>query len=169
MSVLEQILEAIRTRIDASGKPAGVVVSRGFTVTTDLTGNDGNSLPIGISIMPAQEATFFGSQHLRAPDLPLGSNHNFPITMRAAMVAINIRGVAASGESPDQTLDPVVSWVVAQMVGPDRTLGGLAVNVVEHQTVWTGQNGQDEYGRVQLQFQVVYLTKSTTRDSRPGA
>lgn len=150
-SIRDQILAHVKTLLNASGKPDGVVVSRNFSVSFDAVNEPGSKQ---ISIAPGEE------------DVTERGSVAVPKVDRHVLVAITIAGVSPDKDiSPDEWLDPVMSWVISQMT-KDRTLGGLAIRggTTEHKNIWAGEPGIAQYGRVHMLWKVKYITSGNSQE-----
>lgn len=145
----DQILSTITALLDAPGKPAGVIVRRGFTSVFDEIADPD---AVGISVAPGEEEV-----------VSVGSSR-VPLVDRTLIVAITISGACDAASSPDQRLDPALSWAVSQ-IAKDRSLGGLALGVEEHKLIWAGEAGQSRYGRVHQLWKVRYKTAGNNQEA----
>lgn len=161
MSSLQQrILAAMTARIDQDQivvdgnvihKPTGLVVGRSWNTVADLVNNPGE---IGCVLSPGENVPVTsGGPRVFAVE------HTFT-------VLIELEGAAAEGETPDQTLDPIMSWIVMALL-PDRNLGNLAKSIVEGKASWMRQEGNHSYGKVHWLWTVAYYTKGNNREAMP--
>ena len=127
----ELILRAIVTLIDANGGPTDLLVHRfrGVPVLQE-------DLPATIVypiVDPAEPET-----------------HGVPIERRL-LVRLEHRvegvGVAVDATSPDELLDPLLSWANYQLL-TDRTLGGLCTDIDIITTRWDSLELDAHYGAV---------------------
>ena len=130
-SIRQQILTKILERINAAGKPSSIVAGRAKGLLGDLVNNPDKVL---VTVKPAKE------------EIDSNGGQSSYAAERAFYVLIEVECAAAPGETPDQTADPVHSWIVQQLTA-DGTLGGLAKAVREKEIVWTTEEANDFYGR----------------------
>lgn len=139
--------------IDAPAKPTNFVVGRSWALLGDLV-NEPDI--ISAIVKPGKEATE-----------TVGGPRNF-IADRTFFVVVEIVCNAADGESWDQTLDPIQSWIITQL-NTDKTLGGLVKRIDEKETVWTDGDvkNERENGKVHMLFSVQHYTKANNQEAKP--
>lgn len=133
----EKICQYMVEQIGAEGKPDGLLVSRQ------------RSLPLEAKLLPAALVYLVRETAERIGALST-------VTQRETVFRVEIR---ASGEPSDQVLDPLVSWVVQQVMA-DYELGGLADGVDESGSQWIQEETKDlVIGAVGIDFTVRYQTE----------
>lgn len=152
-SIRQQAISAIIARIDASGKPANLVVGRSWGLIGDLI-NEPDTIAVVVKLGKEANDT-------------KGGPRNF-VADRTSFVILEIVCNAADGESWDQTADPIQSWIIRQL-GDDRTLGGLVKFVDEKETVWVHEDPKNdkENGRVHWLWSVQHYTKGNDQEAKP--
>ena len=139
----EILTKAVTALLGAGGKPAGLNVSRGRYRAAEE-----GDLPLTTVFVidePQQEGDDDAIENL----LQLG---------------IMSRVKAGSSESADETLDPILVWIV-QAILADNTLGGLCLRVRLIRTDWDQEELLDPYGGAIQTFEIQF----TTTESDPTA
>lgn len=130
-SVRQQIMTKILEQINAPGKPSNMVAGRAKGLLGDLVNKPETVI---VTVKPAkEEINSSGGQSSYAAE-------------RDFYVLIEIECAAAAGETPDQTADPIHSWIVKQLTA-NGALGPLSHAIREKEIVWTTEEGDDFYGR----------------------
>lgn len=143
-SIRDRILAATVTALQSGGGPSGLTVKRFL-----LLNNEPSDLPL-IAVRPIREDV------VRAV-----ANRNSPLVERTMRVALDCRVVAGSGQSVDQTLDPILTWATKKLINPAApSLGGLAIDVEEESLEWDGDDADQNYGRCTLTLKIRFKTKT---------
>jgi hypothetical protein len=146
-SIRSAILDAVYAAVNAGGKPAGVTVYR----TRDAALADAQ-LP-AIVLTRVQEDVVRG-------DGPRG--YKVRRTLRVQVDCYT--ATATDGETSEDALDPITSWVV-QAVMADPTLGGLAHNSNELATSWTLEDRNSVHAHAAVVFGLEYITAAGNPDA----
>ena len=127
----DQILAAITTALGVASvngftKPSGLVVSRFRVRPTD------SATAKSVSVYPMTES----SQRV-------GQNRS-PLTQHYLTVRCECRAVCGTNETADQSLDPILAWVVQSLLA-DESLGGLASGITESACAWDASEADETY------------------------
>lgn len=140
----EQILAAVVTALNGAGKPGGVPTAA-RTRTADLTPAN---LPASTVYPVKEEAEKANSVALN----------------RHLLVRIEHVGLASTGVTSDQAVDPLCSWA-GKALGGSR-LGGLALDCIEHETTFVyEQTPSGAACRASQDFRIKYATAVNNPDS----
>ena len=135
----ELILQAIVTLLDANGGP------------TDLLVHRFRGVPIMRDNLPATLV-----YPIKDPAIP--GEHGV-VTNRSLLVRLEHRvqgtGVSPSETSPDELLDPLLSWAVYQLLA-DRTLGGVCTDIEVLDAQWDAAEMDAHYGASAQDFEISY-------------
>lgn len=129
----QQILAAIYTAINATGKPTGLTVSR-----ERLLEMAPSQLP-HVSIYPMEAST-----------TRTGYMGQTTLTVK---VSIWVGGTA--GGIVSQTIDPIWQWIHSQIQG-DESLNGLAIKCEQTSRTYGFSIAQQPFGDLDITFQVLY-------------
>lgn len=148
-SIREQILTAAAAAVSGSGKPTGLTVERyrlrPLPTSTIAAG--------AVVIYPIEEK-------VRRGDGRLGHMAHRHLTVRFE--------VRRTGDVPDQSLDPVLSWIV-QALMQDPTQGKLCHNTQELRVAWLDaeevEGATIGAAAVDVQFEYVSLAADPDRRS----
>lgn len=153
-SILQQAIAAIATKLDAPGKPDGIIVARSRRFVGDLA-NDPDVF--GIVVKPGKEAV---TTH--------GTRPNDRIAERVSMVLTEVNVAAGDNESWDQSADAVKCWIVSQVMA-DPTLAGLVKNIEEKESVWEDVDSRAvrEAGRLHTLWAIQHYTKANNQEAKP--
>jgi hypothetical protein len=148
-SIRKEILLAIATALNGSGKPPAVTVHR--TRARPITADQ---LPAIVVYRINEPTRRFDGEHGGVAD-------------RRLIVRCECRvKLLDDGAALDDALDVLTSWVV-QAVMQDPTLGGLTENCQEEDTKWVAAEANVVYGAALVDFSIPYLTLAVDPDSRP--
>lgn len=147
----DSIVGAIVTALGAVGKPSGLTVHRHRT------------LPIGEDILPAQVVYCESEEAKVGPGRGVSDNSYARKAKRTLTVVIESR-VNAGSSTPDQALDPLLSWCV-QQVSADVTQGGYAFDTQEQSTIWNAAETDAVLGAAQTRFVIEYVTDAADPNS----
>lgn len=137
----EDILAAMMTRLantSGIGSPARVYRSRVVAMRTD-------KLP-AITVEPLQESAQY-------------DNLNFMTWTLQVSVKVFTRG-----EAPDQLADPIINSAYALLMA-DRSLGGLALDVLPSSIGFSAEDGDKPLGMADCVFTVTYRTNPVNLES----
>lgn len=145
-SVRERICAYVLAQLMAAGGPAGLQGSRQRSLPIDgALLEDG---PIAIVYCLKEEAK--------------------QVTQRASLTRRHLRfrvEVRAQAEATDTDLDPVLQWVVQQVMA-DLTMGGLVRTLEEIGTQWAAVTEDITVGAAAVDFEVAYHCR--TQDLTAG-
>lgn len=133
----ETIIQATISALEATGKPAGLLVHR--FPTRSLDSDDLPAIAVFPLTDPAGEVTHDGHRD------------------HALTLGLELRAQASSGQSPDQALDPLYVWAVRALFA-DATLGGLTTALWEGSTEWSAEERSAVFGAALLTFEIEYET-----------
>jgi hypothetical protein len=136
-TIREQILAAIET----------LLVSPGLNVHRERT------RPIDEDSLPAVVIKCDDDAPRTLADQRFGA----PLTERCLEIKFECRAQGGDRISPDQALDPVLAWVVYQVMNNER-LGGLAMGATEGRTVWNSREGDQPIAAATLNVSIKYRT-----------
>lgn len=136
MSIREAIIQEIQAAIDAPEKPAGLNVHRART------------RPIHQDALPA------AVPYLAGEDIDEEASTKDGMVVRSLEIRVEIR---VQNEVPDAALDPLVTWVVQQVLA-DSSLGGRTLGVYETGTSWAAEELNAPFGAAAVGFLVEYMT-----------
>lgn len=152
-STRDAIIAQIVSQLGAVGKPAGLNVYRQ------------RSFPIGSDVLPAQLVYAVDEEVKTLPGMG-APGHIKRKARRTCKIAVYSR--VDGGTSPDNALDPLLSWSV-QQVCSDVTMGGLAFDCQELGTVWDEVDMDQMYAGARQYFSVDYVTDAHDPTSNAGA
>lgn len=141
------IVDAIVAAVDGASKPAGLTVFR-----TRADAVRAANLP-AVVISRVQEDVTRG-------DGSRGYKARRTLHVRADCFV----STATDGETSEDALDPLTSWVV-QAVMADVTLGGLAHNTNEVATQWSVSDTDAVYAHAGVGFAIDYITAAGNPDT----
>ncbi len=95
---------------------------------------------------------------------PIGSRRDAPLTERALTLKVECRAQGSQTTPPDAALDPVIAWVLWQILNNEK-FGGLANGVSEGKTSWTSKEGDTVLAAAAIHFTVKYRTSRTDPSS----
>ncbi|HLZ09338.1 MAG TPA: hypothetical protein VKT80_12160 [Chloroflexota bacterium] len=140
-SIREQIAQAVVDLLSAPGGPGGVSVHRERT------------RPIESDKMPAILVYFEDDE-----PTPLAKvRFQAPLTERHLNLVLELRAIPDAVSAPDQAIDPLYLWVIAQLVVNER-LGGLAMGITEGPMKWTTKEADRIFAGAALHLIVHYRT-----------
>ncbi len=96
---------------------------------------------------------------------PIGSDRRAPFVERALQVIVEARAEVIGGQSPDQALDPLLSWT-AQRLLQNETIGGLANGVTEGRTSWSSKESGTTLASATSIYTIRYRTSRLDPTSR---
>lgn len=135
-SLRERICQYLQEQLKAEGGPAGLLVDRQ------------RSLPLDKGLVPAALVYLVKETAQR-----IGPNST--VSRREVVFRVEIRAI---DEPSDQKLDPLVNWVVQQLLS-DFTVGGLADGIEEAGGQWIQEASKDQViGAVAIDFTITYRT-----------
>lgn len=135
-SVREQICQYIMAQIDAEGKPDGLLVDKQRSLTLDPS-----LLPAAVVYLLEETPQKLQSRSIRV--------------RREVVVVVELR---VAGEPTDVALDPLINWVVQQVMA-DFSCGGLAHEIEEIKSDWAQSVKELGIGAVAVRFKVTYYTQ----------
>lgn len=144
-SMREQVLLAVVAALDGHGaKPEGTTVHRWRTRPVEQ-----DELPAAV-VYQVREAT---------------QDRATALLDRTLRVRVEAR-VRAVGESPDQALDPLLTWIVRAMT-EDPKFGGVAADTTEQETTWDAADLDRILGAAAVDFDIQYQTTRQDPESGP--
>lgn len=143
------MLDALVSRIGDAAKPAALV-----TVEKYRTRALPNTALAAAIVYPVRETVRRANDHPRSQ-----------VVGRTLTAAVEIRVRDEAGDPLDEVLDPVLAWVVQQVL-QDDTLGGLASGVQERSTEWSAASAERPYGAAVIEFEVTYQTRANDPEAR---
>jgi hypothetical protein len=147
-SIREQIAEKVADLLSAPGGPTGVTVHRERTRPIEA-----DKLPAILVYFEDDEPTPLMKQRFQAP---LAERHlNLVTELRATPDAVS---------APDQAIDPLYLWVIAQLITNER-LGGLAMGITEGPMKWTSKEADRVFAGAALHMVIHYRTSRTDPSS----
>lgn len=87
------------------------------------------------------------------------------MTKRTMVVRIESRVDAGGDTTPDEALDPLLTWAVKQITA-DPSRGGLAMYTREISGQWTADEKDTVYAANATDFEVQYLTLASNPDAQ---
>jgi hypothetical protein len=152
-SIRAQIVDAIYTAVNGASKPVGVTVHRSKTA------------PFAKAELPAI-VVYRVVEELVDP-----AKLSTYVARRAMTVRCECRVSSASdGETLEDALDPLTTWVVTAVKGITSLQGGrnaLADSCVEIGTTWAVADEDAVYGAAGVDFRIEYLTAAGNPDAAP--
>jgi X-X-X-Leu-X-X-Gly heptad repeat protein len=151
-SIRSQIVDAIYTAVNGAGKPSGLTVTR--SRTTPFAKAD---------LLPAGKVIVY-----RTTEEVMARASNYK-TRRALTVRCECRVAATDdGETLEDALDPLTSWVVQAVQGVATLQGGtgmLADKCIELTTQWAVADEDAVYGAAAVDFRIEYITAAGNPDT----
>ncbi len=141
-TIRNQILSAIVTALDGAGKPTGLTVSRFGLAAVETA-----ALPYMAVRCAAEKSSAIDGRDGSAME-------------RHLLVDIECR---ASGESPDEAVEPLIGWVTTALQG-DRSLGGLATDLEEEGIEWSAEDAMEDLGLAVVRVRVDYDTDRNNQE-----
>jgi hypothetical protein len=125
------------------------------TKPTGLTVHRSPLKPVAEDALPAQ-AVFWADDPAEEGDLEQ-MDHMLELVVES-------RAKAAAGQSPETALDPLYVWAVKAAMA-DPTLGGLALRVLERDSVPDLEQRSATFGALQTAFHIMYETLDADPES----
>lgn len=149
-SIRSQILTRWASIIDAPGKPTGFRVE-----SMRLENLEDDQLPAA-NISPTGEDVALAN-----PD-----NLRSPVVVRDMKVAVDLRALVPSGQTPEAAMDSLLVWVTRQVMADPRQ-AGLAIHTEENGTEWDGADTADgSRARATVTFTIRYRTKTNDPEAK---
>jgi hypothetical protein len=135
-SIREKICQYMVDQINAEGRPTKLLVGRQ------------RSLPLDSTLLPAALVYLVSEEVERLTG-------RSTVSRRKAVFRVELR---VEGEPSDQQLDPLIGWVVQQVLA-DFSAGGLVKEIEELGSKWDQSAKDIVVGAVGIDFQVTYYTQ----------
>ena len=149
-SLRSQILDHLKTLLEAPGKPTGLTVEILRLQNLETVG-----LPHSI-LRPTGETV-----ELANPD-----SLRCPVVVRDLRVAVDCRVGVAEGQTVEDALDALLVWVTKAILADPR-LGALAIHTEENGTDWAGEDSADgTLALATINFTVRYRTKTNDQEAK---
>lgn len=142
------ILDAVVARLDAVGKPAGVVVER-FTTGQSPANRRIVVYWLGEDLERSHQSTFG------------------PVQVRHLVVRVQFDSKPAEGQPTDQATDDLEVWATRQLLA-DPQLGGLVLDVAPQRAEINAETFVQTYVRSILDVQIDYDTDLADPAALPG-
>ena len=139
-SIREQIAEQVVELLSVPGGPA-------------LTVHRERTRPIEKDKFPAILVYFEDDE----PTPLMKQRFQAPLTERHLNLVLELRTVPDSGSAPDEAIDPLYLWVIAQLL-PNERLSGLAMGITEGPMKWTSTEADRVYAGAALHLVIHYRT-----------
>jgi len=141
---------------------ASVTTTTGATITkpAGLNVHRHRTIPLAQDQLPAQVVYMLAEEVKTGPARGLDNKR---LARRYRQICVESR-VNAGSTTPDQALDPLISWAV-QTICADQSTGGLTHDVQELGTTWD----QAEEDSVLASAKTVFLVEFITSASDPDA
>jgi hypothetical protein len=148
-SIREQIAQKVVDLLSANGGPAGLTVHRERTRPIEA-----DKLPAILVYFEDDEPTPLVKQRFAAP-----------LSERHLNLVLELRATPTSVEAPDQAIDPLYLWAIAQLVTNER-LDGLAMGITEGPMKWTTKEADRIYAGAALHLVIHYRTSRIDPSSK---
>ena len=142
----DAILASIVSSLSGAGGPSGLTVHRQRT------------LPITSDVLPSQLVYAISEEVATGP----GRANFARKAVRKVTIAVESR--VDGGTSPDNTLDPLLSWAV-QKICADPTMGDTVEDCKEMGTTWAQVDADQMYGAARTDFEITYITSAADPDA----
>jgi hypothetical protein len=140
-SIREQIAQEVVDLLSAAGGPTGLSVHRERTRPIEA-----DKLPAILVYFEDDEPTPLMKQRFQAP-----------LTERHLNLVLELRVIPDAVTAPDQAIDPVYLWAIAQLMTNER-LDGLAMGITEGPMKWTTKEADRVFAGAALHMIVHYRT-----------
>ena len=145
----DQIIDVLYAVLSGAGKPSGLTVARSRT------------LAFASSQLPAQ-VLYYVSEEVQSS--PPRSLDNKRLARRTFRFCVETR-VNAGSDTPDQAIDPYLSWAVQALCVAPVLTGKLTHDITELGTQWDSEDQDAPYSAAKQFFQVEYVTSGSDPDA----
>ena len=144
----DQIIDVLYAVLSAAGKPSGLTVARSRTIA------------FAVTQLPAQVLYYVSEEVQSGPHRDLDNKR---LARRTFRLCVETR-VSAGSDTPDQAIDPYLSWAVQALCATPR-VNNLAHDVTELGTTWDSEEQDAVYSAAKQFFQVEYVTSGSNPDA----
>jgi hypothetical protein len=141
-------MDVLFAALNGASKPAGLGVHRSRTIA------------FAQSQLPGQALYYVAEEVTSTPPRSLDNRR---LAKRAFRFCVETR-VNAGSDTPDQAIDPYLSWAV-QALCAAPTVNDLAHDVTELGTTWDSEEGDAVYSAARQFFLVEYVTSGSNPDA----
>ena len=138
-TIRETIMAAAVRALEAVGKPTGLTVHRSRT------------RPLDRDDMPAMAVYHLGET--------VALETHEPSVLRTLTIRVEhrVKTLVGSSDSPDKTLDPLLSWGTKALL-TDSALDALIISIEEVAIEWAAFEADSLYGGAAQDFKIEYAT-----------
>lgn len=149
-SIRNQIMDSIKTRLNAVGKPSGLTVE-----LLRLGNMESVSLPHVLVRLIDEDVELASPNNLRSP-----------VAVRLLRLAIDCRAAATGAQTIEDALDAITTWTTKAMLSDPR-MSTLAITTEETGTVWDGEEtAGGTYALATVHFSIRYRTKTADQEAK---
>ena len=139
--------------LDAMVAALGASTAGSHTKPTGLTIHRHRTVPLAQDQLPAQVVYAVSEEVTTGPARGLDNKR---LTRRKLLVCVETR-VDATGNTPDQALDPYLTWVAQALCRVQSLTNGMH-DITEHSTVWDADEQNFVYAAARTLFLVDYVS-----------
>jgi hypothetical protein len=148
MSIRDTILDAMVTALNGASKPAGLTIHRHRTI------------PLALDQLPAQVLYVLAEEVETGPARGLDDKR---LARRRMQVCVETR-VNASGTTPDQAVDPYLTWAVEALCARQQLVASMH-DIKELGGTWDAEESDAVRAAAKTVFLVDYITSASDPDA----